>query len=55
MTVDTLVAVLQDPDRGAPRATVADLQDVKTHRGEAHKYTVQELCSFLDNPFLPSR
>ena len=33
-TIDTLVAVLQDPDKGAPRANTTNLQDVKTYRGK---------------------
>lgn len=36
MTVDTLVAVLQDPDKGAPRANMTNLKNVKTHRGKKH-------------------
>lgn len=33
VTIDALVGVLQDPDRGVPRALETRLQDVKIRRG----------------------
>ena len=57
MTIDTLVAVIQDPDKGVPRATMADMKDIKTHRGKAmnlHKANQCSECTSL-NPFPTSR
>ena len=34
VTIDALVGVLQDPDRGVPRALETRLKDVKIRRGE---------------------
>lgn len=34
VTIDALVSVLQDPDRGVPRALETRLQDVKIRRGD---------------------
>lgn len=34
VTIDALVSVLQDPDRGVPRALETRLKDVKIRRGE---------------------
>ena len=34
VTVDALVGILQDPDRGVPRALETQLKDVKIRRGE---------------------
>ena len=34
VTIDALVSVLQDPDRGVPRALETRLKDVKIRRGQ---------------------
>ena len=34
VTIDALVSILQDPDRGVPRALETRLKDVKIRRGE---------------------
>ena len=33
VTIDALVALIQDPDDGVPRALESSLTDVKIHRG----------------------
>ena len=36
VTIDALVGVLQDPDRGVPRALETRLKDVKIRRGKCY-------------------
>lgn len=42
VTIDALVGVLQDPDRGVPRALETRLKDVKIRRGDivSHHHTL---------------
>lgn len=40
VTIDALVGVLQDPDRGVPRALETRLKDVKIRRGEFSSITI---------------
>lgn len=37
VTVDALVGILQDPDKGVPRALTTALKDVKIRRGNRSK------------------
>ena len=51
VTIDALVGVLQDPDRGVPRALETRLKDVKIRRGELCQavlaFTAQLLLQML--------
>ena len=38
VTIEALVAILQDPDQGVPRARTTTLKDVKIRKGKAAKY-----------------
>ena len=41
VTIEALVAILQDPDKGVPRASTTALKDVKVHKGlkKVHTHT----------------
>ena len=47
VTIDALVGVLQDPDRGVPRALETRLKDVKIRRGQFQTHILHRLIVIM--------
>ncbi|XP_019853211.1 PREDICTED: uncharacterized protein LOC109582743 isoform X2 [Amphimedon queenslandica] len=47
LTIEALVSVIQEPDKGVPRALTGALEDVKIHRGKGAVFSGADIVTWL--------